>query len=460
MTTSDDIDKIPLKWQLAPLQRSDIITAAWSDRVGWFYDVGAGKTVCSTVTALLWGCERNYVVVPPIIIDQWETWLHSINEKDVGVYRGATRTEDLLDHKWVVMSHAIFRDSFSTILHNSGKVKSFSTIIDEAQALKNPASKLFKYTKKLATGQKLQLLTGTPTSKPEDSYAYCHLIPNVYRSFGQWQNLHVAEVDFFGKVLAYRDLHVVAANMKRGTFKRTKKEMFGYDLTPMYQVIPYELDRAHERLYCKLAEEQLLLLADGGKVDATTATRLHHALQQIVCNWDKFSGKPQRSAIYDLIDEVVSETDCMDISKSKLIIWTYYKATSAAVLAYMLDKYGKGTGAAAYSDVNSRKGVAAFMTDPNCRWLVAQPSSCGVGAEFQHVCSEMLFIEIATTPMAAKQAIGRVDRKGQVIRPTVRLAQARRTIQKRLFNNLLDNDDLVAKVESLEETLRDSIYGK
>lgn len=457
MTPERRVAEVWLPWELAPLQKQDILEAMNYDRVGWYYEVGTGKTACSTVTALAWGCNRIYVVVPPIIIPQWIAWLRSIKQDDIGVFRGPRRTDADLNHKWVLMSHRNYTDSFKMIYGNS--CKNFCIIIDEAQWLKNPASLLFKYTKQLSFGQKLQLLTGTRTSKPEDSYAYCKLIPELYRSMGQWRNLHVAEEDFFGKATKYRDLDVVANNMKIQTFTRTKKEMFGYDLTPIYTVIPYELAKPHEKLYNQLAEEQLLLLSNGKKIDATNANTLAHALQQIVCNWDKFSGEPKRSAIFDVIDEVISETECLDPSRSKLVIWTHYVATSTAIVAYLKAQHGEASIAAAYGKVNSAKGVKSFETDPACRILVAQPSSCGVGAEFQFVCSETLFVEIATTPMAARQAIGRLDRKHQTTRPNVRLAQAQRTVQKRLFEKLLSNDDLIAGIEQTEISLRGLIFG-
>lgn len=449
------LPKLPFK--LAEQQLKDVTESCLFNRTGWYMDVGTGKTVCSTLKAIARNAERNYILVPPIIIDQWEAWLRSIGEDDIGVYRGPQRTPDLLQHKWVIMSHAIFRDSFTTVEESGPKY--YSVIVDEAQYLKNPASKLFKYVKRFAMVKDLQLLTGTPTSKPEDSYAYIHLLTGYYRSYGHWKNLHVDSVDFFGNTKTYKNLELVTEQMKVQTIKRTKKDIFGHNLDPIFQVMPYSLDKAHQKLYEKLAEEQLLLLLDGGKIDASSPTRLYHALQQIVLQWSKFCGEPKRSAGYDVLDQVIEEVDPMDKAKSKLVVWTYYQHTSGEVVQYLRDKFGEQAIAAAYGKVNSQKGIDAIMNDPECRILVAQPSSCGVGLNLQHVCSEMLFLELSTTPMQAKQAIGRVDRAGQTVRPTIRIAQAKRTIQVRLLQQLLSNDDLVAKVEDLESTLRGAIFG-
>lgn len=451
-----------LPYKLAPLQIEDIEAASMSDRFAWFLEVGLGKTVCSTMVALVWDEDHTIIIVPPIISDQWETWLHSIGQKDTSIFRGARRTIDMLDHKWVIMSHSIFRDSAEAIL-DFYTDKGATLIVDEAQAIKNPASKLFKTTNRfIQPDRRIQMLTATPTSKPEDTYSYMRIkTPKVYRSFGHWENVHVEDRDIFGTITKYNNLDLLAGNFAMKSIKRTKKEVFGYDLDPIYDPIIYKLAPAHLKLYNQLAEEQLLLLDNGEKIDATSAQRLRHALQQIVVNWGKFSGKEaDRSTAYDLLDTVISQVDPMDKLKSKLVVWTYYQSTSGSVTAYLKGKFGDRAVVAAYGAVDSKKSIKAIMEDDECRILVAQPSSCGVGLNMQHVCSEMLFIEMATTPMQIKQAIGRIDRVGQLVKPTIRFGQASHTIQIKLFNDLLRNDDLVTKVERSLTSLRDEIFGK
>ena len=335
-------------------------------------------------------------------------------------------------------------------------------LVHNCQALKNPQSKLFKCVNQfVAPDRHLLLLTATPTSKPEDTYTYIKLkTPALYRSWGHWQNLHVLDRDIFGTITKYQNLEMLADRFAMQSVKRTKRDVFGDVMEPIYQRMPYELDPKHYKLYVRLAEEQLLLLANGDKIDATTAQRLRHALQQIVVNYGKFSGNPEdRSRAYDIIDQVIEEVDPMDKSKSKLVIWTYYVSTSESVTAYLKQKFGDRAVVAAYGKVNSQKAIDAIMKDPEARILVAQPSSCGVGLNLQHVCWENLFIELSTTPMQVRQAIGRTDRINQKNRPTMRFAQALKTIQIKLFNDLLANDDLVTQVERNLASLRQEIFG-
>jgi SNF2 family DNA or RNA helicase len=255
-------------------------------------------------------------------------------------------------------------------------------------------------------------------------------------------------------VTKWRELDLLSERLNAQTIRRTKEAVFGYNLSAIFQPIQYDLDPKHRKLYDRLLEEQLLLLPSGEKIDATTSQRLYHQMQQIVCNWHEFSGDDtNRSAIYDLVDNVIEDTQCLDPSKSKLIIFTHYKRTSRNMLEYL------GPAAVgAYSEVNSQKSIERFLNDPACRILVGQPSSCGVGLNPAHLCSEVLFAEFATVPMLMNQAIGRVERKGQTVRPTVRFAKANGTVQHHLYRRLMDNDELVAKVEQVK-SLRDRLRG-
>lgn len=443
---------------LAEKQVQAIDELAGYTRSANFSEVGTGKTVMSTAVSLMAGCQTTLVLVPPIIIPQWVRWLQRFGF-EVTDYRGtpAHREKKNLRARFVVMSHAIFRQDYPRIGAETLGAE-LEIIVDEAHALKSVASVLYRNVARVSAGNRLQMLTGTPTSKPVDAYAYIkQKTPSQYRSLGHFEGLHVAERDFFGKVTQWQHLDHVAKALALQTVKFTKEELFGLNLEPQFPDCSYELDPQHAKLYERLMEEQLLLLGDGTKIDATTSTRLFHAAQQIVCNWAHFSGEDKRSAIFDVIDQTLEELDVNNVENSKLIIWTYYKLTTRKVLEYLKDQGYSAVGA--YSEVNSNKSFALFMDDPSVRVLVAQPQSAGVGLNAQSVCSEMLFVETPTTPLLARQAIGRVVRMGQTRKPRIKVAVAADTIQVRLLKMLMDNDDLVAKVENTPDSIRNWLKG-
>ena len=441
-------------YELLPQQVESIDGLACLDRTALFSEVGTGKTTMSTAIAMLRDKGTTLVLVPPIIIPQWERWLQKFSD-DVLRYQGAPKERTLMNlrAKWVIMSHAIFRKDFSRIAQDL-EFQSLDIIVDEAHNLKSVASKLFQLVNKLSQNNSIQLLTGTPTNKPIDAYSYIKLkTPTLYRSLAHFESFYVADRDFFGTITEYKELDGLSEALALSSRKHTRAD-FGYKLEALYPDTTYELAPDHMKLYKKLVDEQLLLLDSGNKIDATSATRLYHALQQIIMQFDYFSENPEnRSAGYDLLDNVLE-----DIGSAKLIVWCNYKRTNRAVTNYLISKGVRAV--AAYSEVDANKAFKAFMEEPDVQVLVAQYQSAGAGLNAQGVCSEMLYLELSTNPSHMVQSSGRVCRLGQTKTPIIRVAVAKGTIQQGLMDKLLSNSDLVDRVERNITSLRSVLLGE
>jgi hypothetical protein len=426
-------------------------------------EVGCGKTVLSTVASYMLGYDVTVVTMPPILISGWTKWLKKFGSEIV-VFRGTPKERKemypkLRTARWILCSHAIFRDDFE-VIEWAVKKRNYEIINDEAQWSKNPKSILFKKLKNITSGDVgYQALTGTPTSKPTDSYTYIKLKnPEIYRSYGHFEAVHVAERDFFKNPTKYDNLDKLKIHMDMQSVTATKEEMHGYNLKPLVPDCSYDLAPEHYRLYAKLVDEQLLTFADGSIIDASTSQKLRQALQQIVVNWEHFAQDESCvSQAYAMVNQTIEEIDVTDKSKSKLIIWTQYKRTSRNVTAYC-NKLGIKT-VAAYSEADTEKSVEAFLEDENTRILVAQPSSCGAGLNPQYVCSEALFLEMSTSPIYMRQACGRIDRLNQTRTPRFKFAVANGTVQVGLLDLLLRNDDMVAKVETDKKSIRSMLLG-
>ena len=426
------------------------------------YEVGSGKTVLSTVVALMRDADFVIVTAPPILIPGWVKWLKQVSD-NVLMYRGTPKERAAMPlhaARWVVVSHAIFRTDYDRLMEELLKRERPEIIVDEAHNLKNVSSILYKKVKQALPHVHLQMLTGTPLSNPLDAYSYIALKePGAYRSYEQFRRLHVESEDFFGKPTRFRNLDILKRELSVRTISRTKKEIHGYDLTPIFPDTTYELSDKHYALYRRLVEEQLLTFEDGSKIDATSAAALRHALQQVVVNFDHFSNDPKnRSAAYDIIDQTLEETGCSNVANSKLIIWTKYKMTSAKVTDYCNRLKIKTV--AAYSGADSSASAEAFMSDPSVRILVANPQSAGAGLNPQFVCSEALFLEMDTVPIYNRQSIGRLDRAGQTTTPRMRIAVAENTVQVGLYRDMLAKDDTVQKIEPTKDSLRQMLLGR
>ncbi len=446
---------------LEPMQKIDIVRAAHWRRVLLDFPVGYGKTVISTAIALMLQPHVTIILVPPILVPQWVAWLESIRGagKVVGL-QGTVRERavmDLRSAQWVVVSFAIFRNDLERLKAQLGG--EVLTVVDEAHNIKSSKSKLFKAVQGFSAGRDLISMSGTIMSSPADAYAYIKLnTPETYRNVTHFENLHVAERDVFKQPKLWQNLDLMTTNLNARRLYRSKEEVS--EGLPKARVIKihYDLDPEHMKLYKRLMDEQLLELPDGGKIDSTTAQTLYHHAQQIISNWDHFSGVPtDRAAVFDLIDHVAEEIELGKPGASKLILWTIYRMTSRSVQEYMVDS-GFGS-VAAFGETDSKLSVHRFMTEKDIVNLTAQPGSAGAGLNPQYICRACAYIELPTRTIQFVQSSGRIDRKGQKYPPLIWLFIARGTVQEGLLQNLLNNDDLVNKVSGTKKGIRDMLFG-
>jgi hypothetical protein len=447
-------------------QVEDIQTLAQWDRVGVFLPVGAGKTVVATLVALAYGDPAVVVLVPPILVKQWVRWLNSVGNSGGAVaYQGSPSKRkdiELRKFRWWVMSYQIFKNDFHHLLKAAPLKDSVTTIVDEAQGLKNTGSKLYKHVQQFSLGRRLIMMTGTELNKPDDAYAYIQLkTPGVYRSYGHFTDVHGADKDFWGTLVRWRELKLLNRNLYLQSVQRTKEQVHAHLPEAHYIPFPYELAPEHKRLYKELVEKQILEIEGGGKFDATTSQALHNYSQQIVVNWAHFAGDPSlRPAAFDVIDHLIDVTGFgQPGGPTKFIVWTWFTMTTKLVLDY-LNSLFPGRAVAAYSEGDSRKAVDAFMEDPEIGWLVANPGSAGAGLNPQYICYNALFLETPTRTIPFRQAAGRIDREGQQLNANIWIAQAEGTIQMSLYQNLLSNDALVQQVQGNAKDLRKVIYGE
>lgn len=450
--------------ELYPFQQKSVNELSTLPTSALYYDQGTGKTVTSITMALTkfmrGDADHCVVLMPPILIDGWLRNMQSVRGVTALAYRGTPKQRKeikLGSTDFTLMSYAIFRQEMDYIQHQL-RHKRLVVIADEATAIKNIESQTHKKFNNFAKGGHVILLTGTPLSTPMDGYAYCKIVaPGIYRNKRQFENIHVKERDFmFGHVLEWQHLDKLSEAMKVNAHRVLRHDVI-HDLPEVtYTPIPYRLESAHYRLYKKLAEEQLLVLDDGGKIDATQSTGLYNALQQIIVNYDHFaSDESKRSAAFDLVDTVMEE-----IGNNKLIVAANYRMSNKKLFDY-LGKYNPRIIYGGNTSNQNRDAVKDFQEDPSVKVLVMQPTSGGYGIDgLQHVCNDVLFIESPIVPREFHQLVARIHRNGQDKRVNIRIAFALDTIQVMLHERLLGKDELINTLVRGPEDLRRALYGQ
>lgn len=455
-------------FELYPFQIQTTDELALYQRCGLWHEPGAGKTATSThimLYKMLTGeADRWLLIVPPILTRQWYRWLTSVRRKSTGkplsavVYAGtpAQRKKVDLGADFIVTSYGLMKNDFE-LLHQAVYKGRPGFLADEAHAIKNIESQTHRCFKTLVEERPIALLTGTPLTTPLDAYAYIRLIaPTVYRNKRQFEHLHVKERDEYDKVVEYDNLDMLNDNLGLFSSRVLRRDVVKEVPPITYTRVVYDLDPAHMKLYGRIANEQLVEFEDGREINAITAQALYSALQQVIVNWGFFDDNPERvPAVLTLIEEVLEEIG----PTGKLAVVGNFIRTNA----YLLEALQKYNATAIYGEVsaaNKQKALDKFIEDPTCRVIVLQPRSAGQGVDgLQHVCSDMLVVEAPTVAPPFYQTVARLDREGQTKPVNCRIAVANATVQVRMFNNLLQNDKIINKVQGGYQDLRDAIYG-
>lgn len=444
-------------FDLHPYQVEAVNFLAPLPRSGLYLQPGLGKTAVATSCALykrtVGLSEVTLGIMPPMLVAQWARWLSKVHPKTgvplrVTQYEGtpAERRAKSFDADFVLMGIQIFKIDIERITEEF-RDKVVFTFLDEAQCIKDVGRHNYQRFKAFVDGRMHQLLTGTPLNSPMDGYAFINLVAQgVYRNLLHYTNTHVLSVDQYNEPDSFQNLDLLKENLLINSSLKTKEDVL-HDLPEaIITEIEYELDKKHYALYKTLANDKLLKLPDGEKIDATQATALYHALGQIVCQWHHFGADPAlKSKIYDLIEEVLEE-----LGHRKLIVFSNYQRTNEEVVR----RFGCPGIWGQIPHKQKLLNQARFLYDDRCRLIAMHPQSGGVGLDgFQHVCQDVLYTEPPITPSHWTQSLSRVHREGQTQSVTVRMSIARGTLQRHLTTRLSEKEALIQPVQGAKAYL-------
>lgn len=459
MTPYDEVRAaFNLPFELYPFQIEDVNATAPRHRVGLFLDAGLGKTAVSTHNFLfkkLHGCSTCVVIAPPTLLVQWQRWLAKIKPAfNIVLYRGSPAERKQIDLKnadFIIMSIQIFKIDFQRLVAEIPQ--DAHVIADEAHNLKDISTKNHKNFRAFCTLRGFQLLTATPLNRVLDAYSYIRLTsPAIYRSFTQFENMHVSERDFFKQPTAFCNLDVLTDNLAKCGVRRTKEDVLPDLPAALIAPIEYELSSSHMKLYRRIAEEQLLKLGDNEKIDLTQATALLHALGQTIVNLNYFAQDDTLvSAAFEVLDEVLEE-----LGGKKLMVFANYRRSNALIQS----RYNCPSIYGAISSSEKEKALGKFLNDDKCKLITLHVVSGGTGLDgFQHVCQDVLYLEPPIAVSHFVQSYSRVHRVGQQFATTVRLATALGTLQVSQLKRLSEKEGVIAPIQGNKSILRDILFG-
>jgi SNF2 family DNA or RNA helicase len=338
-------------------------------------------------------------------------------------------------------------------------------VCDEAHKLKNPTSQIHQavcaYVQpELGEGSEgLVMATGSPIeTNVEDAYGLIKLIdPTRYGSVRAFESLHCVMMPNspYRKVVGYQNLdHLYRVLYAKGR-RVTKQQAFPEMPARVVTEVEVTLSPAHRELYKKLVRERVLELADG-LIDATQQQSLYNFSQRILVCPNQFTDKPIKdNAVLAAMDDILDS-----MGNRKVIVFAWYQESVATIATHLKKRNPVIINGTVTS--NQREAAKqAFINDPNCTALVANPKSGGVGLDgFQQVCSYAIFADICPHPGAFDQAVSRIDRSGQTETINIYLLVPTGTVAVKLRNDLCRKESNANEVVQDKKALISELLGE
>ena len=408
-----------LKVPLYPYQTRGVLFAAHRGRVVLGDDMGLGKTVQAIAAAELLarrrGISKVLVVAPASVKYQWATEIARFCDRSVRIIEGTKKRRDAAyaDDSFfkLVNYEAILRDVPEINLWGPDLI-----VLDEAQRIKNWATKTARCVKSLRSRYCL-VMTGTPLeNKIEELYSIVEFVDD--RRLGpvfQFLHDHV-KFDDKGKLTGYAGLDRVR-EMLEPIFLRRKRDQVLKELpertdnilrVPMTpeQRAPYEdEEQIVARIIAKWKRRRWISEIDRKRL--TCALTNMRMLCDSTYLYDKETHfSPKCDELRELLGEI-----CLD-NGDKVVIFSQWvrmlekiKELCAGLGIPFLELHGK------IPPRKRRVALDQFREDPHFKCFLSSDAG-GVGLNLQ-AASTVINVDIPWNPAVLEQRIARVHRLGQ-----------------------------------------------
>lgn len=434
-----------------PFQDSAAIVMAGADRLGLHDEMGIGKTA-TTIRAINYALgDRNVIVVPAMLRDNWMREIKRFTNYDLRPVKARSvhdfiawkrgRFNTLIcsyEHatKWrpLFKEHGEYFDTFS---------------LDEAHYLKNVSSQRTRaILGKDARGEDSVSeyagigwhITGTPLSNdPMDVYTFlqwCHAIDMQAKDF--MKAFFHTRTTVYGTRNTIKDdmLTTLQALIRNNSIRRTHADV-GMQLPQIWMkqvIIEGDTSEIAEavKLYPHL--EALIVYA----IEQNDFSLLNAAH---IATVRRLVGKAKAAAYAPLLE------DELRAGADKRV--AFFVHTEPLLFTHnYLKKYG-WHGVIVYGDSSERERIAAvdeFMTNPSCAYILGNMRVAGVGLTLT-ASSEIDVVESDWTPSANAQAIKRVHRYGQTKDVHARFITLANTIDEPVNRVVAEKTAAIAQIE-------------
>ncbi len=431
-------------------------------------DMGLGKTI--QVLALLanrWrrqpkDAERrpSLIVVPKSLIYNWQLEAERFAPRlAVANYTGTDRherIEDFTDHDLVLTTYGTLRKDIERLSEQSWDY----TILDEAQAIKNPASQSAKASRLLMARHRLAL-SGTPVENHlgELWSIFEFLNPGMLGKSKSLRRLTKGGSPDEGKEKVAERLTSLRKGLAPFLLRRTKQEVLPQLPKKTEQPLYCDLPPAQRKQYNQLRDHYRKSLNQKIAKSGMDKSKIHVLeallrLRQAACHPglidEKHQNKPSAKLdlLVDQLTEIVGEGH-------KALVFSQF-TTMLGIVKSRLDKAGLVYEYLDGKTSNRQKRVERFQTDEDCPLFLISLKAGGTGLNL--TAADYVFIlDPWWNPAVEAQAIDRTHRLGQSRPVFAYRLIARDTVEEKIIELQDKKRDLADAIISSDSSLLKSL---
>jgi superfamily II DNA or RNA helicase len=453
--------------RLYPYQKEGVRRFLASGRLVLADDMGLGKTTQAVVAATTLHdaglVRRGLLVVPAALKPQWEREWKAISPAALRIVEGGA------DERRAIYSSArrgFLVTNYEQVIKDLDAIRAWSpelVVLDEAQRIKNWATKTASSVKRLAPAYRL-VLTGTPMENRLAELASIvewvddRALEPKWR-LGPWFS---AYGDGRREVVGARNLGELRARLAPVLLRRTRAEVLGQLPGRQDTTIPVALTErqrdAHDELnqpiakLARIAQRRPLTPPEFLRLMSLLATQRMIAnglaLHEFAATWPDLRGRPPGTAVLEALDapklgELRELVANLALTQGRKVVvfsqWRRMLELGAWAVSDLLQGAGKRALFFTGQEGQRRRtqNLVDFHDDPDAAVLFLTDAG-GVGLNLQRAASACVNLELPWNPAVLEQRIGRIHRLGQSQPIDVYNLMSRGSIEERIAGLVAD----------------------
>jgi SNF2 family DNA or RNA helicase len=408
---------------LRPYQTAGYQWLNYLNDVGWggilADDMGLGKTVQALAMLehykIKEGNIKAIVICPTTLIYNWENEIRKFTPSLTWrIHHGSMRTRDIQELQQaniIITTYGTLRSDIQVLL----KIHFDYVVLDESQAIKNPASKVTKAACLLNAKNRV-CMSGTPLQNNTfDIFAQMNFLnPGLLGSMEFFRNEFATPIDKFGEQEQKEHLRKLLFPF----ILRRTKEQVAKDLPEKTETILFcEMDKEQRKIYDGYRNsyrDKIMGTIDQQGIDKSQLTILQGLMKlRQICDSPAILNEEDKYPNHSIkLDELTREIT-ENIGEHKALIFSQFLGMLALIRAKLEEEgisyeYFDGS-----TNINDRqKAIDNFQNNDNCRVFLISLKAGGVGLNLT-AADYVYIVDPWWNPAVEQQAIDRTHRIGQ-----------------------------------------------